>query len=386
MTRIKKKGKNKFIIPVIIVLVIILGIGGYFMYDKYQKDLIEKNSVHITYNNLSVEINEEVLISSFIKEVTNGILIASDDKLDTSHLGSKEVSITIKNKEDEEEKHTFKVDIVDTTKPEIVAKKEINSYVGRDIDLLKDVQVTDNSKEEIKAKVLGDYDINKEGNYNLKYEAIDSSGNKGEFDFILNIISDPNNRVFTTSKGFSAKVVDGITYVDGVLIANKTYSLPSSYAPGLQSSIQTAFNNLKSDASSEGYNLYIGSGYRSYWDQKIIYNNYVSWDGQANADTYSARPGHSEHQTGLAIDVCDHNESACISSAFDSTAQAKWLNDNCYKYGLIIRYPKDKSNITGYMYESWHLRYVGTELATKLYNDGNWITLEEYYGIDSKYS
>ncbi len=181
-------------------------------------------------------------------------------------------------------------------------------------------------------------------------------------------------------------MVNGITYIDGILIANKTYSLPSSYAPGLQSSIQNAFNKLRNDATSLGYNFYIGSGYRSYWDQKIIYNNYVSWDGQVNADTYSARPGHSEHQSGLAVDVCDSNVEACITSAFDSTEQAKWLNDNCYKYGLIIRYPKGKSNLTGYMYESWHLRYVGEELATKLYNNGDWITVEEYYGIDSKYS
>ena len=77
---------------------------------------------------------------------------------------------------------------------------------------------------------------------------------------------------------------------------------------------------------------------------------------------------------------------ACITSAFDNTDQAKWINDNCYKYGLIIRYPKGKTNETGYMYESWHLRYVGVDLATKLYNKGNWITLEDYYGITSKYN
>ena len=386
MTKVKKKGKKKIILPIILLLVIIFGIGGYYMYDRYQKELIEKNKVHITYNDLKVEINDDVLVSSFIKEVKNGVLIGNEEKVDTSKLGKVDIEVTIMNKSDEEEKHTFKVDVIDTTKPVIEAKKDISSYIGRDVDLLKDVKVTDNSKEEIKAKVIGDYDINKTGEYKLKYEASDSSGNKEEYDFILNIISDPNNRTFTTSKGFSAKVVDGITYIDGVLIANKTYSLPSSYAPGLQSSIQNAFNNLKNDAKAVGYNFYIGSGYRSYWDQNTIYNNYVSWDGQANADTYSARPGHSEHQSGLAIDVCDYNESACISSAFDSTPQAKWLNDNCYKYGLIIRYPSGKTNETGYMYESWHLRYVGVELATKLYNNGDWITMESYYGIDSKYS
>ena len=161
--------------------------------------------------------------------------------------------------------------------------------------------------------------------------------------------------------------------------------MPSTYGPGLLSNTQEAFNKLASDAKSLGYNFFIGSGYRSYATQKTLYNNYVSRDGQVNADTYSARAGHSEHQSGLAFDICDHNVTACVTSEFDTTDQAKWINDNCYKYGLIIRYPKGKTDETGYMYESWHLRYVGVDLATKLYNNGNWITLEDYFGIDSKY-
>ena len=99
------------------------------------------------------------------------------------------------------------------------------------------------------------------------------------------------------------------------------------------------------------------------------------------------RAGHSEHQTGLAFDVCEHTSpDTCINNGFDNTSQAKWISENCYKYGLIVRYPQGKDAITGYMYESWHLRYVGVDLATKLYNNGNWITLEEYFGITSRYS
>ena len=385
--RINKK-KNRNTIMILFLLIIgCLIVGGYYFYNGYKQKMIDKNKLVVSLkDNLNTEINSEVCLKDYVIKVINGKLINGEDKVDTSKLGDGKVKLLLKNKSDEDEEYEFLIKIVDTTKPIIEASKELTTYIGNNIDLLKDVKVSDNSNEEISAKVIGEYDINKIGKYELKYEALDSSGNTGEYDFILNIVSDPNNRTFTTSKGFSAKVVNGITYIDGVLIANKTYSLPSSYAPGLQSSIQNAFNNLRSDATSLGYNFYIGSGYRSYWDQKIIYNNYVSWDGQANADTYSARPGHSEHQSGLAIDVCDSNVEACITSAFDNTEQAKWLNDNCYKYGLIIRYPEGKSNITGYMYESWHLRYVGVELATKLYNSGNWITLEEYYGIDSKYN
>ena len=190
-----------------------------------------------------------------------------------------------------------------------------------------------------------------------------------------------------TSKGYEVKKVDGIYYVDGYLIANKTYNLPQSYNPGaLKSKVSNAANKMFAAAKSEkGFNLYVASGFRSYDTQKSIYNRYVNNDGKAKADTYSARPGYSEHQTGLAFDVCDRNVGACITSGFDNTAQAKWLSENAHKYGFILRYVNNKTDQTGYIYESWHFRYVGTELAEELYNNGDWLTMEEYFGITSSY-
>ena len=295
-------------------------------------------------------------------------------------MGKKKLEILIKNKNNEEEKYNFNITIVDTTKPVIEAKKEISTYVGSDIDLLKDVKVTDNSLEEIKAIVTGEYDMKKAGEYKLKYEASDSSNNKEEVDFVLKVVNDPNNRTFTTSKGFSGKTVNGVTYIDGVLIANKTYSLPSNYGNGLTTETRNAFNKMQADAKAVGLNIWLSSGYRSYYDQRSIYNGYVARDGQVAADTYSARAGHSEHQTGLAFDL------NTIDDSFAYTAEGKWVAENCHKYGLILRYPKGKDSITGYKYESWHLRYIGGDLPSKLYNNGDWITLEEYFGIDSKYN
>jgi len=184
--------------------------------------------------------------------------------------------------------------------------------------------------------------------------------------------------------------INGVTYIDGILVVNKTYSLPESYtAPNsaeyeycttcLTTETLNAFNEMKSDAQALGLNLYISSGYRSYSYQENLYNNYVAQDGKEAADTYSARPGHSEHQTGLAFDL------NTIDDSFAYTEEGKWVADNCYKYGLILRYPKGKETQTGYQYESWHLRYVGKELAEKLYNNGNWITLEEHFNITSEY-
>ena len=174
-------------------------------------------------------------------------------------------------------------------------------------------------------------------------------------------------------------IKDGLTYVDGILIANKTYSLPSDYDPGeLNEDALNSFEEMKADALKDDIELWIQSGYRSYSLQEELYNRYVEEDGKDLADTYSARPGHSEHQTGLAMDL------NIIDSSFEGTPEAIWLEENCYKYGFIIRYPKGKEKITGYMYEPWHLRYIGKENAKKVYESG--LTLEEYLGIDSKYS
>ena len=184
---------------------------------------------------------------------------------------------------------------------------------------------------------------------------------------------------FTTSKGFKGEVKNGVVYIDGYLIANKTYPLPKSYGDGITSAAQSAFNKMKEGAKKDGITLSIASGYRSYSYQNKIYNNYCARDGKKEADTYSARPGHSEHQSGLAMDL---NK---VGNAFNGTKEAKWLAKNCYKYGFILRYPQGKTNETGYVYESWHFRYVGEDLAKKLYNGGDWITMEDYFGFTSEY-
>ena len=171
---------------------------------------------------------------------------------------------------------------------------------------------------------------------------------------------------------------NGLTYVDGILIANKTYGLPTNYNPGLTEETKKAFENMSRDAAKENISLFISSGFRSYNYQKTLYNGYVNRDGKKAAEKYSARPGYSEHQTGLAIDVNNP------SSSFINTKEARWLEKNCWKYGFIIRYPKGKENITGYQYEPWHIRYVGTSLAKTLTE--NKLTIEEFYSITSEYS
>ena len=372
MKKIRKNNKKKKIMLIgIIVLVILVTTICILVFGGKKSDLV-------LIKDLNVEINSEVTLLSFVDEVKNGSVISEDKKIDTSKLGRQELTVEVKTG-NKTKKYELTINVVDTIKPEIDGRSEITTTVGKKIDLLEGVTVSDNSKEDIKVEIKGDYDFNKEGEYELEYYAKDSSGNEISQKIKLIVVSDPNNMTFTTSKGFKGKVIDGVTYIDDVLIANKTYSLPSDYGTGLTSTTKNAFDKMNADAKSLGLNLWIASGYRSYATQKRLYNNYVSSDGKEAADTYSARPGYSEHQTGLAFDLNSVEES------FANTDEGKWVKDNCYRYGLIIRYPKGKESITGYIYEPWHLRYVGVELATKLYNNGDWITLEEYFGVDSKY-
>ncbi len=173
------------------------------------------------------------------------------------------------------------------------------------------------------------------------------------------------------------EVIDGITYFDGVMIANKTYTLPASYNPGVQPEAMDAFYDMQAAAAADGISLWILSSFRSYEDQDVIYNRYVAQDGRDAADTYSSRPGHSDHQTGYTFDLNS------LEQDFQYDPAGQWLDKNCYKYGFIIRYPKGKESSTGYMYEPWHVRYIGVDLATKVTQSG--LSLEEYFGITSQY-
>lgn len=174
-------------------------------------------------------------------------------------------------------------------------------------------------------------------------------------------------------------VKDGRTYVDGILIVNKENKLPSSYNPGENPKAQKALQQLLDDAQKDGINLYKMSGYRSYPKQVKLYDSYAKRDGKKTADKYSARPGYSEHQTGLTFDLGGKNSNKNLYASFGKTKEGQWIANNAYKYGFIVRYPKCKEKITGYQYEPWHIRYLGKDKANKVHKSGK--TLEEYIGL-----
>lgn len=180
------------------------------------------------------------------------------------------------------------------------------------------------------------------------------------------------------------------TSKDILMINNKYYQLSKDYVPDdlvnvknwysygnnakLREVAYNAFIEMYNAAKAQNLTIIINSSYRSYQEQEEIYNQYLSQHGQEYTDAYAARPGHSEHQTGLTMDVTTYGANG---NNFEQTDVFKWLQDNAHLYGFILRYPKDKEYLTGYDYESWHYRYVGVEAAT-IIHDNN-ITFDEYY-------
>ena len=416
----KKKNRlnKKVVIPVVLILLIVGIIGGVVGVNKYYKS---KELLVIISRNIDVSLGDKIYNTDAVKKIVNGKVVDKKKVINTDKVGIQKIKLTIEDYFKKTKDYSFEVKVKDTIAPVIEAEEKLTTPYDTKIDLLKDVKVTDNYDKEVEVKVEGEYDLKKAGEYNLQYVAKDNSGNETKKDVVLVVkekvvevpkvvektaVNNSNNQTqnnssepapsvpvvnqdgsFTTSKGFHGETRNGVTYIDGVLIANKTYALPRSYNPGLSGIVTAKFNEMAAAAKAEkGFNLYISSGFRSYDIQNNLYNRYVRRDGKAAADTYSARPGHSEHQSGLAYDVCDRNVVACINSNFNNTSQALWLKDNAHRWGFILRYPEGKTGETGYKWESWHFRYVGVDLATKLYNDGNWITLENYFGITSQYN
>ncbi|WP_368645055.1 D-alanyl-D-alanine carboxypeptidase family protein [Alkalibacterium putridalgicola] len=178
------------------------------------------------------------------------------------------------------------------------------------------------------------------------------------------------------------------------VLVNKKYSLPEDYVPEnlvtvevptvlpnpeikqMREAAADALKEMFDAAEEEGVILHARSGYRSYNTQVQLFRNYASNHGEEAANKYSARAGESEHQTGLVMDVTSESVNLQITSDFGETEEGKWVKENAHEYGFIIRYPKGKSDITGYVYEPWHLRYLGEELATDVYASG--LTYEEY--------
>lgn len=233
---------------------------------------------------------------------------------------------------------------------------------------------TNNFKNENKERYVNYYESNKD----LNYEEVVTFVNIG------------------LDKGFYSYISEADLEKDNLILVNKFHNLSSDYEPNdletidskyfiggnldvrmMKKEAKEAFEKLSKASIENGTPVYGQSAYRPYSMQESLYNNAVASYGKDQADMDTARPGHSEHQTGLAIDVSSNKSGNMLE--FGDTDSYNWMMDNAYKYGFILRYTKDDEKIHGYINEPWHYRYVGLEVAKDMHNNHSNLTYDEYY-------
>ena len=418
--RSKKRTRKNLRLVVIIALASLVVLGALLFILKKPKAILSEN--------LEFSVGQKVLLSDVVLNVEGGRLVDPERVLDSSKEGSQKVIFTIKNRFGFESEESFMIEFIpseeepkkeespkaeeipqieEEPKPEAPPKtdppknetpstqnpiqnqngsvlyqteKEIFVWQGDFVDL----------EAHFSAKISGSYSLDVPGTYPLTLSTT-KNGKETKKEIKLTVLASPFaekgaliDGEYKTAKGYTIKVQNSTAYVEGYLLANKSFALPKSYTSSyLAPEAEAAYYKMLSAARSAGFELKIKSAYRSWNDQNYIFNGYVRDDSLENALTYSARPGHSEHQTGLGMDLI--TSGTAESKLPEFAAPLAWLNDNAYQYGFILRYPEGKTHITGYIFEPWHYRYVGNDLAAKLYNGGNWITMEEYFGVDSVY-
>ena len=355
--------------------------------------VVEKDDIILTFiQDTTVEYGQKISSNDFIAS-TNGEIV-DQTTIDTMILGIQELVYRVKANGDEQE-FKYPVEIVDTQKPIIETKYdhiifdydealdfsllEINVYDK--VDGLLPIANTLTPHSYVLEHTI---DTKVAGNNSLLIKAMDKNGLVSEKEILIEVKekidnesdNTENDKNDTNSSSNTNQNTDintlQPTFINGILIVNKQYAVPRDFG-GENAEANNALYELQNAAYLAGFDMPLLSGYRSYDYQKSLYENYVARDGEEAANRYSAKPGTSEHQTGLAFDVGE------MSWTYGETAAGQWLVNHCAEYGFILRYLPGKEDITGYMYEPWHIRYVGVEHAAAIMSQG--ITLEEYLGV-----
>lgn len=381
------KKKKYLLMTVIIMLIIIAGIGSYVIWNKQKKDKIASDMKIVFQKDLqTIEYGAKTDSKTFVKSAVGKI--TSFPEINTSIIGKQTITYKLVFKGIEKD-IPYEVEVKDTKYPIIELKKDaVTLSYGKEFhaedNINKIYDPVDGKLKFSKIEKKGFYwtegkvNTKKAGTYSISVIAEDNHGNKVKKSYNVIIAKKQEQRNSSDKQSSSAnKSLPSSDktkpyYVHGVLLVNKKHALPRGYG-GTDATAYAALQSLQGKATSSGYDIPFISGYRSYDYQEKLYNDYVARDGQALADTYSARPGCSEHQTGLAFDIGE------IDTSYGNTPAGKWLAAHCAQFGFILRYPAGKESITGYQYEPWHIRYVGVDIATQIMDRG--ITLEEYLGV-----
>ena len=295
-----------------------------------------------------------------------------------------------------------KATVPQSTESQVTGKLTINNQTSNGFDVVI-TNVSGGGKEvkEVRVPIWSDKngqddltwyhaDKQSDGTYKVHVDTASHKGDTGTYSVHLYYMLNGKRTYITETKATvpqateshaTGKLTNNGSYYsvrgkyDDIIIVNKKHGLSKDYNPGENPTAKAAFVRLRDDMINQGLNVGRSySGFRSYDYQKTLYDNYVSRDGQAAADRYSARPGYSEHQTGLVFDLTDKS-----GNLLEDSRASQWLKDNAHNYGFIVRFQAGKEASTGYMPEAWHIRYVGKE-AKDIHDSG--LSLEEYFGIE----
>lgn len=364
MKKIRRKRIKK-----VFLYIIVLALIGVFIYYKYLK---KDFNIKTNYSDETVKLLKEKNLNDIIKKDYSKVL----DEIIKNNMFN--IDFT---------EEYLKINYIDKTDfIEKVNKYLQIGYTGEDINnifKLSDInqkKLLDLKKIDFNKYIeIKNFDVNKIDRYN-DY----SKNNNYELKDIVTYVN------INLDKEYYTDTIESTEPNSLLVLVNKYNCLPNNYKPSdlvyvdgaygnkvpFRSILKESFIKLQEAAKEEiNINLMPTTAFRDQAFQKTLYDKYVSTDGKKEADTYSARPGYSEHQTGLAIDL----KNMALSNGRLTEDNFNWLSNNAYKYGFIIRFPKDKEFITGYQFENWHIRYVGDENA-KIIHENN-LTLEEYIDL-----
>lgn len=371
-------------------------------YDLYDNTTLGNQNVTVTYQNNETEkilvktidstppelitlkpfvalLNSKVDIYEYFQftDNSNTKVKVSHSKIDTSKTGIKDIELTLTDSSKNKKIVNVSLAIIDPADIYIRQRKRLEIKKGNPLNL-SDFFETNPLGETL--EIIGYYDLNIVGVY-----PVEITSNQKKLNVLLYVYDFKEETDI-----YEYTLIETATLRnDSLILVNKRYQLPSDYVPKnlvevpsqyqihdhkLTADTYEAFLQMRSAGLKEGADLIITSGYRSFFTQAVIYQNFKNID-PFGADTYSARPGHSEHHLGTVIDFCEGWQK-CLES-FTGTHSEKWVNENAYKYGFILSFPLDKVEITGYTAEPWHYRYVGVDIATKMKKLN--LTFEEYY-------
>lgn len=374
MKRKRKKNNKKKVLILIIIIILILSLV-YILLPKnygYKKETIEV----FKENNLYEQIKDKKIYSKTLEEAINQNSFNKEyflEYLDIKYIDDKDFISNI-NK------------LLNLG----YSSKDINAIYNRIPDSVNIISTSKYNKDIINIMNLSYFKIDNLKRY-LDYDIMevksiyDISNIKKDFNYedVVTYVNANLDKEYYSSDNLISN--EDASKID--VLVNKYHKLDENYEPSdltiidskyasgtqkLRKEAQIKFEEMASDMAKENLKIYAGSTYRSYTYQKGLYDRYVKKDGFAAAETYSARSGYSEHQLGLAVDIVNGK----WDYLSENDKEYDYLVKNSYKYGFILRYPRGSEYITGYMFEDWHFRYLGVELATKVFNSG--LTYDEY--------